>query len=152
MKGPTIDQLLELGEQHARRILIGGKEELVPMFHLVYPDGASMVIGAPWHNGAEKDATVNAIRAAMQLRDVIRYGFVCEAWTVHLAPGEPMPNIRPSESPNRIEMVCVTACDLKQQKMAGFAIKRDKRGYCLDLVRLEGETQEVTGTIAEMLQ
>lgn len=151
MKGPNLDQLLELGEQHARRVLIGGKEELVPMFHLVYPDGASMVIGAPWHNDAEKDATVNAIRAAMQIGDVIRYGFVCEAWTLHLAPGEAM-DIRPSESPNRVEMVCVSACDLKQQKLVGYEIKRDKRGYCTDLVRQQYETAEVKGTMAELLK
>ena len=151
-KAIRLEELLDLAEAQARRILIGGKESLLPSFLLVYPDGSEAIVGTPWSNDHEKASAIAVVKHAMLRGDVIRYSFVCEAWSVFLGEGEDLPEQRPSEHPDRYECVVITACDLRRETIRSLRIMRDADGNCTELVNQNWETGKVSGSLTEMLK
>jgi hypothetical protein len=127
----ALEQLLDMAERHARRMLLEHKrDQLVPAF-LYIADGHAAVIGAPWANNEDKRAYANAVRQILRTNDAKAYSFITEAWMATMPkdmPAEIAQTMRPSEQPNREECVIAFATDGFHTRWRVWAIKRDKRG------------------------
>jgi hypothetical protein len=69
------DLLLQQAEVHARRALIGTRERLRPLLHMIHADGKESVAGVPWGAG-EKETTLALVRALMRAGDVVAYSIL----------------------------------------------------------------------------
>ena len=135
-----LDLLLQQAEVHARRALIGTREQLRPLFHMIHADGKESVADVPWRAG-EKETTLALVRALMRAGDVVAYSILTEAWSATpregRKPGELLPT-SPSEGPDRFEVVIAAASSRRRRKAALWRIERDADGRCTDLVLMPG--------------
>jgi len=144
-KGPiTLEELIDLGEGHARRILLEKREEeMAPLWHLVTPEGEQdFIIMTPWSRDFEKKMAVAKIKEMAHEHRAIAIGFVIECWMLvqNVPEGTPntpwhreqalrnIPFVRPSQSPDRIEAVMILAHDKERTIAKGFQTIRDKPG------------------------
>ena len=89
-----LDLLLQQAEARARRALIGTREKLRPLLHMIHADGKESVANVPWRAG-EKETTLAPVRALMRAGDVVAYSILTEAWSATppegWKPGGPLP-------------------------------------------------------------
>lgn len=150
-KAARLEELLDLGEAQARRVMIGTKETLLPIFHVIYADGTSGVIGTPWESDDEKDEQIAVVKEAMIKGDVVRYSHVSEVWAVFVPAGQWNETRRPSEHPDRYEAVVIVACDLRRKLVRSLRTIRDQAGNCTDLIRDDRDVGPPKGALAGML-
>jgi hypothetical protein len=85
---------------------------IYPMWHAITSTGETLIETPPFDN---KDLAVAMIRALFDLRDVVRYVFVDEAWTLSrmLQPNEEEKAYREglANHPDRIEIVMISGED-----------------------------------------
>lgn len=126
----TLNELLEMAHQQARRVLIGkAGEQLTPLWHLINEDGEEKVIGTPFDGEAQKRILCAYMRQFMAENHVVRYSFLSEGWAVMLPKGIDHKTVeRPVNHPDRREMVMAFACDREQTLSRWWFIKRDRRG------------------------
>jgi hypothetical protein len=73
-------------------------------------EGQCTILFALFKNDSEKDATVAKVRETFRKKNIIRYMFCSEAWALTVpTPTGPLP--RPSQHPDRVEVVIVEAED-----------------------------------------
>jgi hypothetical protein len=107
------------------------KGEIYPMWHAVTSDGKDIPIVSPLE---DKDLSVAMIRALFDLRDVVRYVYIDEAWTLSrmVRPDEDEQVRREgiSKHPDRVEIVMITGEDREYggQLMAHRNIIRPRKG------------------------
>ena len=162
----AIAKLLSHGEDHIRRVLIGGKEELTPFVHLVRKaDGADIVLATPWRNAAEKELTFRVLRSLMHDDQVLRYMLVHEGWMRGVEPGEftPeqeaqivsgdfVPSVDPiAEHPKRVEIVMAIAVEKGDKTVRMWEIKRDADGDCVDLDVIDTDAAHWRGAAMELM-
>jgi hypothetical protein len=132
----------------ARRALIGARERLRPLLHMIHADGNESVAGVPWGAG-EKETTLAPVRALMRAGDVVAYSILTEAWSATLPegwkPSEPLPTA-PSEGPDRPDVVIAGAYSSRRRKAAMWRIERDADGRCTDLVLMPGVDSMAPGS------
>jgi hypothetical protein len=135
-----LTNLLDAAEAHARGILIGTAEELIPVFML--QDGADQgyLVATPFvgENANEvthvKDAVAYAVRRMIKAKKIVRYSFLSEAWMiVRSREWQEGDGPTPSEAEDRIEVVMAIATDGVDYQARRWRIKRDGR-TCADLV------------------
>jgi hypothetical protein len=135
-----LDLLLQQAEVRARRALIGTREKLRPLLHMIHADGKESVADVPWRAG-EKETTLALVRALMRAGDVVAYSILTEAWSATpregRKPGELLPT-SPSEGPDRFEVVIAAASSRRRRKAAMWRMERDADGRCTDLVLMPG--------------
>jgi hypothetical protein len=145
-----LDLLLQQAEVRARRALIGTREQLRPLLHMIHADGKESVADVPWRAG-EKETTLALVRAMMRAGDVVAYSILNESWSATPRegekPDEPLPT-SPSEWPDRVEVVIAAASSRRRRKAAMWRIQRDADGCCTGLVLMAG----VDGMAARMLR
>jgi hypothetical protein len=133
----------------ARRALIGTREQLRPLFHMIHANGQESLTGVPWRADGEKETTLALVRALMRAGDVVAYSILNEAWSATPAegwkPGEPL--LMACEGPDRLEVVIAAAYSRRRRMAAMWRIDRDADGRCTDLVLMAG----VDGMDAPML-
>ncbi|HEX3521266.1 MAG TPA: hypothetical protein VHT52_04175 [Stellaceae bacterium] len=148
MTGPNCADLLKSAEDHARRVMIGGKGQLCPLAHLVRADGEEAVIGTPWKDEFEREVTYRALRALLHDGSVIRYMLLSEAWASKAPPGwklgDPDPDPLPADSPDRVEIVMACAVERGGRTVRSWETKRDAAGNCVELVE-QADTSEWRG-------
>jgi len=131
-KGPiTLEELIKLSEGHAHRILLEDREkDMVPLWHIVTPDGKpDLIIMTPWDGDFAKKLAVAKIKEIAHEHKAIAVGFVTECWMLDIpAKDAHKPYERPSQSPNRIEAVMILAYDKKRTIGKGLQTIRDKPG------------------------
>jgi hypothetical protein len=83
-----------------------------------------------------------------QLRDVV---FVMEAWMAHAEPGETEMRIRPSEHPQRKEILALSHYSLRESKLelVSYEMIRDASGKLIDLVKNADTRTDKTGVSPE---
>ena len=90
-----LDLLLQQAEVSARRALIGTREQLRPLFHMIHANGQESLTGVPWRDDGEKETTLALVRALMRAGDVVAYSILTEAWSATPPEswklGEPLP-------------------------------------------------------------
>ena len=146
-----LDLLLQQAEVRARRALIGTREQLRPLFHMIHANGQESLTGVPWRDDGEKETTLALVRALMRAGDVVAYSILNGAWSATPAkgwkPGERFPTA-PNEGPDLLEVVIAAAYSRRRRMAAMWRIERDADGRCTDLVLMAG----VDGMAARMLR
>ncbi len=134
---PTLEQLLDIGEGFARNTLLErGKPSLHPFYDLVTADNQHALVPCFWINDEEKDGMIAAVQQVSREVGAVAALFVSEAWLVKRStlPSEwhrkrTIANIgKPSEQPDRIEVVQLVAMDGKHAIPRVLQIVRDKPG------------------------
>jgi hypothetical protein len=124
----------------ARRALIGSRERLRPLLHMIHADGKESVADVPW-GASEKETTLTLVRALMRAGDVVAYSIPTEAWSATLPegwkPSEPLPTA-PSEGPDRPDVVIAAAHSRRRRKAAMWRVDRDVDRRCTALVPMPG--------------
>jgi hypothetical protein len=134
----TLDAMITLAGEHARRILIEQKHAaLAPVFLFQTAAGEIGFVqpaGSIMNNAAAKDALAAKVRALMRERGAIAYSFVSEAWMATLPASEPLPaNVR--DRPDRVEIVYAVAFDAAGESRSGcWRMVRGPDGALTDLV------------------
>jgi len=135
-----LDKLLDNGEEHARKILLEERHKsMMGIYHLVAPEGGTdRVIGVSWENDIEKQITVLSIKDVSREMKAVAALMIHEAWMLKLNRSTPntswhrdrlLANLpRPSESPDRIEVVHLIATDGRETKSRALQMVRDKPG------------------------
>lgn len=148
----TLDDMVRLAEEHARRILIRTKEQLLPSW-LIATGEEVLIVGTPWNGDDEKHDIVTVMRAMMRDKQAHAYSLLVEAWFAveRRRPGEKPPELadyegpRPSERPDRREAVMITAENIYgETRHRSLEIIRDKKGRCIELKRRDGPEDVIT--------
>jgi hypothetical protein len=109
-----LEELIDLSEDHARRILIGFQESLMPTWLIVDSKGEGHIIGTPWQDVEQKKMVEHEIRQELKRYGATAYSVVFEAWRADAPkgwlPGTPLP-VQPSNNPNRMEVVIAIAAN-----------------------------------------
>lgn len=139
-----LNRLLDVAEMHARRILISfGADELTPLFHLVCPGTHDYCIATPFSGDESKDAAAQMVREKIRETGATAYMFLSEAWMITREPGYDLQRSqRPTDAPDRIEVVIAIATDGVGYKARRWRIKRGHRGQCVDLM-LDSDSLEM---------
>jgi len=134
-----IDKLLTTGEAHARKILLELRQkELTPLYHIVSggkePDA---LIPCHFANNIEKQITfLNAKNIARNMKAIAGM-FIGESWMLSV-PEDRIRTIdqepRPSQHPDRIEVVMLVATTGRETRSRSLRIIRNKQGRIIDLV------------------
>lgn len=152
----SLEELLDLAEAQARRVLIGTKEELTPMWLMVDAENRVQVVATPWRDNREKHLTVRVMRLSMREQQIVAYTLLVEAWFAVASAkemgGKEYKGPPPSERADRKEAVCVIGCNRAGQSLfRQWEIVRDKRGRCAELRRLNAPDDKVTSAIFDNL-
>jgi hypothetical protein len=151
----TLDDMIQLAEEQARRVMIGTKEQLTPMWLMLNWDGKIEIAATPWGSSAEKHLVVEAMRNLMRERQVIAYSLLTEAWMARVQSEEikkPYTGPPPSERADRREsVVAVAANRAGQSKHRHWETIRDKKGRCRELRRLGGPEDQISSYIFDNL-
>jgi hypothetical protein len=155
----TLDKMVELAEDQARRVMVGTKDELTPVWLLVSGEGDKpddvMIFATPWSTNNEKRLVIASMRQIMKETRCTAYSMLTEAWMLRVmgdaAKGEykgPMP----SESPDRQECVVVMAANSDgEHRYHTLETVRAADGTCTDLRQLSGAEDRFTGVFDNLL-
>jgi hypothetical protein len=153
----TLDEMLAFAEQRSREILIGTKEQLLPVFMFEDRLGQMTVIGTAWDNARAKARILGALRAKAHADRFVRYVTASEAWIVvrrlsELTPGQlPVP----SKTSDRREVVMIFGAEKDGGKlMRMLMIERAPDGSCSGLT-LEEEFHDgglMDGEMTDLLE
>lgn len=78
MSEQQLNEMIEVASRVAEKML-RTKGEVRPMWHAIMADGDNLLVPAPH---PDKDTAVALIRALFEIKNVVRYVFVDEAWVV----------------------------------------------------------------------
>lgn len=142
-----LKELLKHGEKLSRRmLLVEGVEQLVPMFHLVAPEGGEdQVVGCSWRDPDEKYEQVARMKQLAHKMGAVAALFITEAWMSVQKPNVDLRFIDPpSQQPNREEVVMIIAIDNEgNQETANLTIVRDKPAGTIIALKQNKEAQGV---------
>jgi len=130
MSGQQLQQMLD-GASEFCQAQFDKCGEVVPIWHAITSDGQEVIEPHPFFLG--KEIAMALIRALFDVRDVVRYVYMGEAWTLNrlIAPGEDEAIMRDgiANHPDRIEVVQLQGEDLEcGQIMGQRRIIRPERG------------------------
>lgn len=133
-----LKKLIKSGEDLARNMLLNKNKrkrvkQLVPMFHLVAPEGGGrdIIIGCEWSNTDEKYYAIEMVKEKAHKMGAVAAMFITEAWMVVYDKAHPIGERidPPSQDPRRIEAVMAIALDNEgNQEASRLLITRDKPG------------------------
>jgi len=143
-------------ENAARMFNTSDDHEVLPMWHAVNRSDEHIIIATPWSNDFEKNAVEHHLRKMFQATGVKRLAFISEAWvaTIHEPTAGALANSpRPSEHPDRREVLMVRAEDRDGTAMSGFYfILRPEHGKpTLSPLKIEDYGTHTAGRMIGML-
>lgn len=151
----TLDDMMQLAEDQARRILLRTRAELIPQWVYVKGDGNVNIVATPWHNNHEKHLAVELMRKAMKLDQATAYSLLVEAWFKQIEGPEaqkPYTGPPPSELPDRKEAVVISAADREGNSLhRHFEIIRDHQARCIELKRMDWPEDRITSAVFDNL-
>jgi hypothetical protein len=133
----TLEQLVDSGINHARHILLDQREPAMQTLYTLITDQNELILlPCTFKNDFEKDVTVAAVKATAALSNAVMALYVAEAWMLKLPPPltpwhakRQMENLpRPSQSPDRIEVVHALATDGTTTLSRTLQMVRNKPG------------------------
>ena len=138
MEEGMLDTLLDIAIDFARKVMVGGKAEIAPVFVAITKNKKIHIIQTPWGSTEEKIMTREALKHDFQEKGVVLYSHVCEAWMAHRPDYKPG-DLPASQDPNRVECVTSFATDGKETKYRFYYTIRDANGNCTELREDKGE-------------
>ena len=128
----ALDDLLHIGLDHARRVLIDEQEEVVPMFLIVTGENFSFV-SAGADGPAQSETLLMALQDRVHSGEVDAFCFLSEAW-MEVQDHPPRPDEPPSlDVTDRIEAVCCRAESRRGWTVRAWRIVRSEDGACVRL-------------------
>jgi hypothetical protein len=133
----TLEQLVESGEKHARHHLLEKRDPELQAFYTLITDQNEMIIlPCSFKDDFEKDVTVATVKATAVLCHAVKLVYISEAWMLKLPKAltpwhadRQMANLpKPSESPDRIEVVQIIASDGITVRHRALQMVRNKPG------------------------
>jgi hypothetical protein len=133
-------ELFDIAAANAARMFLESDDyEVLPMWHAVQGNGDHVLIATPWSSEEEKLITVDMLRKVFSAKQVKRFAFIVEAWTAQITPPERIKDAeeayreydgpRPSEHPDRREVLMITAEDRSGESIMGmYYILRPEHG------------------------
>lgn len=141
----TIDQMLELAYGQAENLIVGNKDQIMPVFMILTEGDEIIFIGTPWQGNHQKDLAILMIKDLMVEHKAVAYSFLTEAWVAKQPkgwrPGDP--SIPPSENPDREEVVLAMATNGSETKYKDWDILRDDEGNCCSLRLRKGTSMSM---------
>lgn len=128
MNTDTLPKLVQIAGEHAKAVLIGLGQPLMPSW--VYIDGTNQlhVLATPWRSDQEKVQVGTQMRRILREAQAQAYSLVVEAWAARAPagwkPDQKVP-IRPSNRPDRQEIVVAFATDGERTEWRRWEIVRD---------------------------
>jgi hypothetical protein len=127
-KQPTLRQLFEIGCHNAKRIFLE-RGEISPMWHAVPEDNEHLLIATPWSDDVEKEIAIEFLREEFRRLKVQRFVCVVEAWAVVGSDLKTLTEVRPSQHPDRREVIKIQAEDRDGSALSGqYYILRPEHG------------------------
>lgn len=123
-------ELMQLGADHAKTMMVGSKSQFLTQFTLVKPNGHFDVIATPWDDAKEKKRMVLMVCLQALKEAAVSYSFCTEAWFANTTKADLTP---PSERPDRKEGIVIIASDAKEHIFEAYDIVRDQEGTCIEL-------------------
>jgi len=140
-KSQKLQELFDIAATNAARIFLESDDhEVLPMWHAVQGNGEHVLIATPWSSEKEKLITVDMLRKMFSVKHVKRFAFIVEAWTAQVPPERIKTTSaeeayrdycgpRPSEHPDRREVLMITAEDRSGESIMGvYYILRPEHG------------------------
>jgi hypothetical protein len=153
----TLDEMMGHAADQARRVMIGTKAELTPVWLLVTGRGEIEVFATPWGNNLEKRLTIETMREVMRETRCTAYSLLTEAWMLRvkgaaLEDFDDYKGLRPSESPDRQECVVTMAANKAgEHRYATFETVRNAKGKCIELRPISTSEDRWTGVFGNLL-
>ena len=150
----SLEELFQLARNNAARIF-REEGEIVPIWHAVTPEGPDMLIATPWQNDDEKEVAVEFLRDKFREQHVQMYAFVVEAWVVEKSEeGNLLHGPRPSEHPDRREILRITAEDDQGRVLSGhfYILRPEHRPPTLSPFRADPPDMLAAGRMSGLLQ
>ncbi len=151
----TLEEMMRLGEEQARRVLIGTKEDLLPSWMLADGEGKVTIVATPWRNNDEKHMVAEVMREAMRGLRIDAYTVLIEVWLLRVKgpPPKEYKGPAPSDSPDREEaVILVGATRAGEHVHKHWITKRDAAGVCIALESMgDPETQLVSDIFDNLL-
>ena len=124
----TLKQLLDNGERHAREILLKRRQKmLMPFYHLVTAD-ANFLVPVQFNGDFEKDLAVLQVKTLAHAKQAIMAMFVAESWMAVYGKDDNLETApRPSQRPNRVEVVMLVATDGNSVEGRVLRMVRDRQ-------------------------
>jgi hypothetical protein len=147
----TINELLDRGAEHARRVLVGEKgAEMIPTWHIQTPEGEPDIIaGTPWNGDRDKEFIIFAMRRLLRDKKAESYSFMSEAWMATEDIKHPT-GLMPREREDRREVVIINAYDrLGFGTMRVYEMKRGPDGVVTELV-MDPPAERFSGRLANL--
>jgi hypothetical protein len=125
---PTLRTLFEVGRDNAARVF-HEMGNVSPIWHAVPAQGDHLLIATPWRSDDEKRIAMEFLRDKFKELNVQRFVCVVEAWAVMGRNIDTVSGVRPSEHPDRREVVRVQAEDRDGSVLSGqYYILRPEHG------------------------
>jgi hypothetical protein len=105
--------------------------QLLPTFFiLVDRDGEwdRIALAVPFFGDEVKDMVASALRYAAEQHDILMIVMVSEAWQMVVPNGMPLPDVRPSQSPDRQEVLHLSFQSKCSRRLVTYAIERNESG------------------------
>ena len=147
----SLQALFELARNNAARIF-RQDGEIIPIWHAVPAKGEHFLIATPWKNDDEKEATVELLREAFLEHKVQKYAFMVEAWVVEKT--DTLDGPRPSEHPDRREVLRITAEDIDGHTLSGhfYILRPEHQPATLSPFRQDPPDMLASGRMSGLLQ
>ena len=152
----NLKDLVNLAGTHARTVMIGLQQDLVPVWLCIDKDGQPVIIATPWSNDREKALAKRKMKTYMRDHGIDSYSFVTEAWQATVPAGTDLDELtesdRPTNRADRIEVVVACATDNAHAEWRMWKTIRNSKGQVVDLERLQTDSErEPEGWMRDML-
>jgi hypothetical protein len=134
----TVARMLELAYGQAKNLIVGNKEQIMPVFMVLAGDDSIVFVGTPWHGDDQKNMAIVMLRELMKEHKATAYSFLTEAWVARQPkgwrPGIDPRGPAPMDRPDRKEVVLAMATNGTDTQYKSWDIVRDADGNCVELV------------------
>lgn len=139
----TLKELMRIGEDHAKEMMVGTTHQYLTQFTLVKPNDRYDICATPWGDGSEKRDMVFGVCLQAIKEGAVAYSFCTEAWFASSSfkgPQDKQPppvGPPPSERPDRKEGIVLIASDGTEHLFECWEIVRGPDGICAELDKKE---------------
>lgn len=154
-----VDILTKTGAAFARKILVDdGRENLHPAFFFFGAQGI-MNLTLDFSSAAAKQHSYAGARLLLKASRARVYTLIAEAWAATYEPGElpeevikggQLPDLMPSDHPNRIEIATIITCTRAIQGGVDLEIVRDGAGKVTALKDLKRRNHDGVGEMVSL--
>jgi hypothetical protein len=150
MMNITLEDLLELAEGHARKIILECHQSLPPSWVIVGREAGPNIFTTAWRDDIEKMMARVFLRVQMSRLDAVSYSMITEAWQATVSADEQI-TMPVRKMPKRKEVVIALACDRTRCEYRSWEVKRDWHERVVALEPLPGDYAKMESWMTSLL-